>query len=139
MKLYSIAAIVSACTVGALNCVSSLLDSSAPNYTAPFPIYKSSKETFDLLSICMKDLPRTAQVERTATSMHWTQKSTFFQFTDDIIFIYNPNANCIDVVSKSRVGIYDFGVNRNRVESLHLLFDKIYTNKDTALNGRYFS
>lgn len=54
--------------------------------------------------------------------IHATFKSTL-GFVDDVTFIVQANDGIIDVKSSSRIGYYDFGVNRKRVERLREAFE----------------
>ena len=52
-------------------------------------------------------------------------RSTFHTtvgFVDDVTFVFHDDAKLIDVKSRSRIGYYDFGVNRRRVEQLRTEF-----------------
>ena len=52
-------------------------------------------------------------------------RSTFHTtvgFVDDVTFVFRDDAKLIDVKSRSRIGYYDFGVNRRRVEQLRTEF-----------------
>ncbi|USE35057.1 DUF1499 domain-containing protein [Endozoicomonas sp. SCSIO W0465] len=53
----------------------------------------------------------------------------WLKFKDDLILIIRPNST-VDVRSSSRVGYYDFGTNRRRIERLRTALgdeNKIYT------------
>ena len=43
-------------------------------------------------------------------------KSAILRFVDDVEFLFSADQPVIDVRSASRVGYYDFGVNRRRIE-----------------------
>lgn len=47
---------------------------------------------------------------------------TAIGFVDDVTFVFHDDSKLIDVKSRSRIGYYDFGVNRRRVEQLRLQF-----------------
>jgi uncharacterized protein (DUF1499 family) len=49
-------------------------------------------------------------------------KTLVFRFTDDIEFLLDRDARLIHVRSGARVGWYDFGVNRRRVEAIRRAF-----------------
>jgi uncharacterized protein (DUF1499 family) len=44
--------------------------------------------------------------------------SRFFKFVDDVEFLLDAQTGRIDYRSASRVGYYDFGVNRRRLETI---------------------
>jgi uncharacterized protein (DUF1499 family) len=52
-------------------------------------------------------------------------RSRVFGFVDDVEFRLQPDAGAIDVRSASRVGYWDLGVNRRRVERIRLRFREI--------------
>lgn len=60
-------------------------------------------------------------VEATDDYLHATFTSTVFRFVDDLELRLDP-AGVIQVRSSSRVGYYDFGANRARVEKLRRAF-----------------
>jgi len=50
--------------------------------------------------------------------------SKVFKFVDDVEFWLDPAKRIIQVRSASRVGYWDFGVNRKRIESLREQWSK---------------
>lgn len=70
------------------------------------------------LSEILSKMPHTQIVTSDQHYLHATQKSRGLQFTDDVEFLLDPTSGRIDVRSCSRVGFYDFGVNRGRVEAI---------------------
>ena len=50
-------------------------------------------------------------------------RSMMFNFVDDVEFLFADNENVIHVKSASRVGYYDLGVNRKRVEQIRAAFE----------------
>ena len=44
------------------------------------------------------------------------------RYRDDVELLYTPDKNRVDVRSASKIGYYDFGVNRERIEALRLRF-----------------
>ena len=58
--------------------------------------------------------------------LHFVFVSKFFGFKDDVEFFFDQAAGLLQVRSASRLGRYDFGANRKRVEMLRdLLKNKI--------------
>jgi uncharacterized protein (DUF1499 family) len=45
-------------------------------------------------------------------------RSAIFRFVDDVEFLFSEDQPVIDVRSASRMGYYDFGVNRRRIEDI---------------------
>ena len=63
-------------------------------------------------------LPRTEVVDQQTDYLHLTSTSRWLRFTDDVEFLLRKKRGEIAMRSSSRVGYYDFGVNRERLESI---------------------
>jgi uncharacterized protein (DUF1499 family) len=50
--------------------------------------------------------------------------SAIFRFVDDVEFLFDDHQKVIQVKSASRVGYYDLGVNRRRIEKIRKQFDQ---------------
>ena len=72
---------------------------------------------FDRLRALLAGAPRTVIVTATDDYLHAVCR-TRLGFADDIECRLCPTGRVIHVRSASRIGIYDFGVNRRRVEAL---------------------
>ncbi len=72
---------------------------------------------FDRLRTLLAGAPRTVIVTATDDYLHAVCR-TRLGFADDIECRLCPTGRVIHVRSASRIGIYDFGVNRRRVEAL---------------------
>jgi uncharacterized protein (DUF1499 family) len=70
-----------------------------------------------------------ATVERAENRFVHATFRTTLGFVDDVTFLFQPDAQIIDVKSSSRIGYYDFNVNRNRVAGLRARFEQLL---DTA-------
>ena len=66
-----------------------------------------------------------ANVERAENRFVHATFRTTTGFVDDVTFLVQPDAQIIDVKSSSRIGYYDFNVNRKRVERLRARFDAL--------------
>tara|TARA_Y100001934_G_C12085225_1_gene646671 strand:- start:267 stop:743 length:477 start_codon:yes stop_codon:yes gene_type:complete len=55
--------------------------------------------------------------------------SRWWEFIDDMQIIFDESESQIHLRSASRVGYWDLGVNRRRVEKIRLQFNKIITQK----------
>lgn len=62
-------------------------------------------------------------VEQTPGYLHATYTSDVFGFVDDVEFVLPADSDKIDVRSSSRIGYYDFGVNRGRVATIRKRFE----------------
>ena len=108
---------LSPCPCFPFNCVSSLNDASYLHRVEPFSVSGDPLTAFARL----KDL-----VSRTTGAVIVTAKEGYLHaacrtrigFIDDLECRLCPTGRVIHVRSTSRFGIYDFGVNRRRVERL---------------------
>jgi uncharacterized protein (DUF1499 family) len=55
--------------------------------------------------------------------IHAEFTSALFRFVDDVEFYFDSEAKIIHMRSASRIGYFDFGVNRERLEKLRSLFN----------------
>lgn len=51
-------------------------------------------------------------------------KTRFFRFVDDLDFLIDPDLKIIKVRSAARIGFYDFGKNRRRLEQIRAAFNR---------------
>lgn len=99
------------------NCVSSL--SGDHSHTVEPLRYSSDWQAVkkSLLDV-IAGTPRAAVVEDCQEYIHAVFKSRIFGFTDDVEFVFDDTRKVIHIRSASRLGYYDFGVNRRRVRIL---------------------
>ncbi len=76
-----------------------------------YPYYKS-------LALEASHLPSLTLIEETDSYWHGLVRSRFFRFPDDLQIICLPLEKTIQIKSESRFGMFDFGVNKNRINSL---------------------
>jgi len=69
----------------------------------------------------LNGMERARIVQSTDDYVHVEFRSAVFGFVDDVEFYFSP-PGIIQVRSASRTGYYDFGVNRERVETLRARF-----------------
>lgn len=69
----------------------------------------------------LNGMARVRLVQSTEDYLHTEVRSAVFGFVDDVEFYFNP-PGMIQVRSASRTGYYDFGVNRERVETIRARF-----------------
>ncbi|AMO69104.1 DUF1499 domain-containing protein [Zhongshania aliphaticivorans] len=101
------------------HCVSSLATDS--KHIAAISV--NSAQEWQRLQTTLLAMPRTEAVERQAQYLHAVSHSAIMRYKDDIELRYSPNENRVDVRSASRIGYYDFGVNRKRIEALREQFN----------------
>ena len=111
------------------NCVSS--QSSDKSHLIPPLTYEGTlKETRLTLLSAIGELPRIEIVETTDNYVHAQSTSRVFRFVDDLEFCIDNDLRIIHVRSSSRVGYYDFGINRRRVERIRARFASLTTPGD---------
>jgi uncharacterized protein (DUF1499 family) len=57
--------------------------------------------------------------------IHAEFTSAFFRFVDDVEFYFDEKDKTIQLKSASRVGYSDFGVNRQRIDTIQSRFAKL--------------
>ena len=73
----------------------------------------------------MKEIPRSQLVTHNGNYLHFTCKTKFCIFTDDIEFQIDEINKVIHVKSASRLGYSDFGANKKRVEKIRSLLNEL--------------
>jgi uncharacterized protein (DUF1499 family) len=66
----------------------------------------------------VRAFPRVTVVEDGRNYLKLEVRSAFFSFADDVEFEFDDAAKLIHFRSASRLGYYDFGVNRMRMETI---------------------
>lgn len=105
------------------NCVSSQ-STSERHKTEPFKLNSSGPAALRKLQAIISDLPGTTIIRAEDRYLQAEFKSRLFGFVDDVEFVANEQEGRVDVRSASRVGYYDFGANRRRVEKIRSLYDQ---------------
>ena len=99
------------------NCVVS--NSRDPGHKiAPLRVNPSITDLWPAVLKVVAQLPRTTIVTATGDYLHAECRSALFGFVDDLELHYRPAEGMIAVRSAARLGYFDFGVNRRRVETL---------------------
>jgi uncharacterized protein (DUF1499 family) len=99
------------------NCVSSL-NSDKTRAVEPLQYVGDWQTVKKSLLGLIENLPRAVVVEHHNQYVHATFKSKIFGFVDDVEFLFDDTQKLIQIRSASRMGYYDFGANRQRVEML---------------------
>jgi uncharacterized protein (DUF1499 family) len=102
--------------------VSSQAEPDDKHYVPPLTYGGEPKRARQALLQALREQPDARIVRADDTFIHATFH-TRLGFIDDMAFLIQRRANRIDVKSASRIGYYDFGVNRRRVERLRKQFD----------------
>lgn len=103
------------------NCVSSQ-STSGRHKTEPFKLDGSGPAAVRKLQTIISALPGTTIIRAEELSLHAEFKSRLFGFVDDVEFLADEKEGRVDVRSASRLGYYDFGANRRRVEKIRSLY-----------------
>ena len=82
------------------------------------------EQSWQQINSIITALPRTRIVTATNEYLHAECRSAVFGFTDDLELQLRPEEGRIEVRSLARLGYYDFGVNRKRVEQLRAILQK---------------
>ena len=83
---------------------------------------ESFKELIDIL----KNTPRIKIINIKEDYLHALAISRVMKFIDDIEIKKSEEGNILKVKSKSRIGFYDLGVNKRRINTLHFRLIDIY-------------
>ena len=100
------------------NCVTSAPGADDGHHVLPLRFEGSAETAWETLRKALKSQGRLTIVEDTNDHIRAEVTSTVFRFVDDVEFWLDPEKRLIHVRSASRVGYWDFGVNRRRIESL---------------------
>ena len=98
------------------NCVCS--EEQGKHFVAPLKLKVPPAQAWAVLDQVLAQTPRVRVVTRDDQYLHAEFTSAVLRFVDDVEFNLRPEARIIAVRSASRVGYYDFGANRSRVEKL---------------------
>lgn len=100
------------------NCVSSNPAADDEHHVLPFRIEGPKEVAWETLRKVLKSMERAVIVEDGYGYVRVEVTSLVFRFVDDVEFQADPENHLIQVRSASRVGYWDLGVNRKRIESL---------------------
>ena len=99
------------------NCVCSRDDAPPRRRVEPFAVAGDPAGAFRRLKALVAAAPRTVILTATDDYLHAACR-TRLGFVDDLECLLRPAAGVIHVRCASRIGHYDFGANRARVEAL---------------------
>jgi uncharacterized protein (DUF1499 family) len=86
-------------------------------YATTSPITEAGKVIAEL-KVVVGSMKGVTIVSESAAYLHVEFQSNIFRFIDDVEFVVDDAAKVVHVRSASRVGYYDLGVNRRRVEKI---------------------
>lgn len=102
---------------GPPRCVSSQAEDQ-DRYIAPLRYAGSAREAREQLLAHIDAQPGTEIVTGSSCYVHATYTTTLMRYVDDVELLFCRRTGFVDVRSSSRIGYYDFGTNRARVETL---------------------
>lgn len=102
------------------NCVSSQ-SRNAAHFVEPLRYKGNLSHAREQVLSVLRSMSGAKVVESASTYVRAEFTSALFRFVDDVEFYFPGDAAVIHVRSASRVGYYDFGVNRRRVERIRSL------------------
>ena len=105
------------------NCVCSR-SSDQDHFIEPLKYQDSRAQARERLIAVIQAMDRARISELENDYIHAEFSSALFRFVDDVEFYFPADAKVIEVRSASRLGYYDFGVNRRRVERVRAELDK---------------
>jgi uncharacterized protein (DUF1499 family) len=88
----------------------------------PIPYQGPPEAARQRLLAVLRGLPRTRIVAEEPDYLHAECRSRLFRFVDDVELVLDGEAKLIHFRSAARLGRRDFGVNRERMESIRRAF-----------------
>ena len=85
-----------------------------------------SEKAFDELIQILENTPRLKIIKKDKDYIHAIATSRIMKFIDDIEIRINSKDNVFQVKSSSRLGIYDLGVNKKRIDTLRFRLIDLY-------------
>lgn len=85
---------------------------------APFVLTANDAATWDQVVASVRGMTRATVVTSDERYLHVEIVSPWHIYTDDLELLRDLGGGRVDVRSSSRIGYYDFNVNRDRVEAL---------------------
>lgn len=98
------------------NCVNSEVDTE--HFVKPFVLEGDTATAWQQIRDQVIQSKRTTVVFEQADFIHAEVVSPLRVYTDDLVLRLDAENNLVHLRSSSRLGYYDFGVNRDRVEAL---------------------
>ena len=82
----------------------------------------TQEETREKLLMVVRHMAQSILAKADPDYIHAEFRSAFFEFVDDVEFLFDDAAKLIHFRSASRTGYYDFNVNRKRMEEIRKRF-----------------
>ena len=104
------------------NCVSS--QAADDHHIEPFKILEEPNGSFEKLRSLLARRSDTTVVS-SADTMIRVEFRTLLGFVDDGLFLLDPSTNTIHICSAARLGYWDLGKNRSRMEEIRREFENV--------------
>ena len=106
-------------------CVSTMANKeNEKRYIEPIKYNISMTEAKSKIKKVVGSRKRTQLLDDHDNYLRFQFTSGLFRFKDDVEFLFNDNDKIIHFRSQSRLGGYDYGANRNRMEKIRIDFLK---------------
>lgn len=103
------------------NCVSTFSTDPTHRIT-PIPFRGSLEEARERMVKIVTSMKRNRIIKSSKQYLHLEFRSALFRFVDDVEFYFDEKEKLIHFRSASRMGYFDFGVNRKRMEKIRGLY-----------------
>lgn len=104
------------------NCVSTRAGDAA-HRMPPIPFTGTAEQALERLRRVVRALPRSRIVEDAGGYLRAEVRTAILRFTDDVELAVDPAERLIHFRSASRVGYFDLGANRRRMEEIRRRFE----------------
>ena len=84
----------------------------------PLPFVRTREASKEWILSILKGMKRVTIIAVTDSYVHAEVRSALWRFVDDVEFYLDETARLVHFRSASRVGTYDFGVNRKRMKEI---------------------
>lgn len=105
------------------NCVSSRATDDR-HAIEPLRLYKTAPKTMQTLKEVITAYPRTTLITMADNYIH-AEFKVKIGFVDDVEFVIDEAAGLVHVRSASRIGYWDFGTNRRRIEKFRQMYNQL--------------
>jgi len=117
------------------NCVSSQ-STNSKQMLSPLTLKCGVEKSRQFLLSILKDYKNAEIITSEDNYIHAEFRSSFFKFVDDVEFFFDEDDQQVHFKSASRVGLSDFGVNRNRMKDISIKYYQCMQFYQQAMNRR---
>jgi len=84
----------------------------------PLPYLQTREASKERILSILKGMRRMEIVTLTESTIHVKFRTALWKFVDDVEFLFDDRTRAVHFRSASRVGYYDFGLNRRRMKEI---------------------